>query len=49
MVQENGMFSFTYLNYENVFFSERRGIYRYHFLMRDNFHFGDEQILLWQI
>ena len=46
MVQENGMFSFTYLNYENIFFSERRGIYRYHFLMRDNFHFGDEQILL---
>ena len=37
---------FLYLNHKNIFFSERRDMYRYHFSMRDNFHYGDERILL---
>ena len=40
---------FLYLNHKNIFFSKRRGIYRYHFSMRDNFHDRDERILLWHI
>ena len=40
---------FLYLNHENIFFSKRRGIYRYHFSMRDSFHDRDERILLWHI
>ena len=37
---------FLYLNHKNIFFSKRRGIHRYHFLMRDSFHDRDERNLL---
>ena len=40
---------FLFLNHKNIFFSKRRGIYRYHFSMRDSFHERDERILLWHI
>ena len=40
---------FLFLNHKNIFFSKRRGIYRYHFSMRDSFHDRDERILLWHI
>ena len=40
---------FLFLNHKNMFFSKRRGIYRYHFSMRDSFHDRDERILLWHI
>ena len=40
---------FLFLNHKIIFFSKRRGIYRYHFSMRDSFHERDERILLWHI